>query len=275
MPAHDDPTPRPPEGDWMGTPFLRFERHGPLAHLVVDRPEMRNALSPAMYFGVRYAIDHVNRSPELAGLLITGTGDVFIPGGDLGGGNTDGWAALPSLLGMDNVPFDAVRRSAKPVVSAVNGLCQGGGLMIAMLSDVAVASDRATFRAPELLRGIADTNYAQVLPRQIGPARARDMLLTGRTIDAATALEWGVISRVAVHDDVVAEAADALEWACRTAPEARIAVKRSFHEYYGTYDRISMDVSIAGDEMVEGFKAFKEKRPPAWVPEALRGEEWA
>ena len=67
---------------------------------------------------------------------------------------------------------------------AVNGICQGGGLMIAMLSDVTVASDRATFRAQELFRGIADTHYAQILPRQIGPVKARDMLLTGRTVDA-------------------------------------------------------------------------------------------
>ena len=105
-----------------------------------------------------------------------------MPGGDLGGQNVDGWMDLPRLLGMDNTPFDAVRRSPKPIVCAVNGIAQGGGLMIAMLADVAVASDRATFRAPELLRGIADTNYAQVLPRQIGPARARDMLMTGRTV---------------------------------------------------------------------------------------------
>ena len=66
--------PRPPEGDWLGTQFLRFERHGVLAHVTVDRPEARNALTPAMYFGIRYAIDHVNRDPDLAGLLITGIG---------------------------------------------------------------------------------------------------------------------------------------------------------------------------------------------------------
>ena len=92
---------------------------------VVDRPEARNALTPAMYFGIRYAVDHVNRDADLAGLLLTGTGDVFMPGGDLGGANEDGWADLPTLLGMDNTPFDAVRRSVKPVVTAVNGLGAG------------------------------------------------------------------------------------------------------------------------------------------------------
>lgn len=269
---HDGTTGRPPEGDWLGTPYLRFERHGPLARCVVDRPEARNALTPAMYFGLRYAVDHVNASPELAGLLVTGAGDVFTPGGELAGREDDSWAPLARLLSMDNVPFDAVRRSPKPVVSAVNGICQGGGLMIAMLSDVAVASDRATFRAPELLRGIADTNYAQVLPRQVGPARARDLLMTGRTLDAATALDWGLVARVVAHDDLLAEATEVLAQCCRTAPEARAAVKRTLHEYYGHHDRMAMDASIGGAEMTEGWRSFAEKRSPSWVPDELRTE---
>ena len=265
-------TPRPPEGDWLGSQFLRLERHGVLAHVVVDRPEARNALTPAMYFGIRYAIDHVNRDPDLAGLLLTGTGDVFIPGGELGGRLPDDWGTL-HLLGMDVVPFDAVRRSAKPIVCAINGICQGGGMMIAMLSDVAVASERATFRAPELFRGIADTHYAHILPRQIGPARARDMLMTGRKVDAATALEWGLVSRVVPHDQLMIEAVETLEQCCRAAPEARAAVNRSFHEYYGHYDRIAMEESIAGEEIKEGWAAFSEKRSPSWVPEPLRRDE--
>ena len=123
---------RPPEGDWLGTPFLRFERRGSIAIVTVDRPHRRNAMTPAMYFGVRYAVDHVNRSDELAACVLTGTGDVFIPGGDLGGDQEDAWGDLATLLHMDSVPFDALRHSAKPVVSAVNGICQGGGLMIAI-----------------------------------------------------------------------------------------------------------------------------------------------
>ena len=262
--------PRPPEGDWLGTPYLRFERQGSVGLVTVDRPEARNAMTPAMYFGVRYAVDHVNASPELVGLIITGAGDVFIPGGDLSGDNTDGWADLPRLLAMDNTPFDAVRNSRKPVVCAVNGIAQGGGLMIAMLADVTVAAETATFRAPELLRGIADTNYAQILPRQVGPARARDMLLTGRTVTAAEALDWGLVSRVVPHDDLFAEAVLVLEQASRTAPGARLAVKKSIDDYYGHYDRIGMEESLSSGEAVEGFLAFKERRSPDWVAEDLR-----
>ena len=259
----------PPNGDWLGTPHLRFERHGPLARCVVDRPERRNALTPAMYFGIRYASNHVDLDPDLSGLLITGTGDVFMPGGDLGGANEDGWDGLP-LLWMDVTPFDALRQARKPVVSAVNGLCQGGGLIIAMLSDVAVASERATFRVPELYRGIADTHYAQILARQIGPARARDLMLTGREISAAEAVDWGMIARVAPHEKLIDVATEVLEASCRTAPEARNDVKRTFDQWYGLYDRIGMTGSLRGPEAVEGFVAFKERRDPSWVHPDLR-----
>jgi enoyl-CoA hydratase len=262
--------PRPPEGDWLGTPYVRFERHGPLAYCIVDRPEARNAMTASMYFAVRYAVDVVNRDPDLAGMLLTGTADVFIPGGDLGGATVDDWGGVTRLLGMDTVPFEAIRNSRKPVVSAVNGICQGGGLLMAMLSDVAVASERATFRCPELYRGIADTGYAAYLPTQIGPARARDMLFTGRTVDATEACSWGIVSRIAPPDRLLADAIEALEACCRSAPQARLVVKRVINEGYGRYDRISMDESLAGPECVEGWLAFKERRPPSWVPEGLR-----
>ena len=159
-------TPRPPEGDWLGTPYLHFTRGGPFGVCTLDRPDARNAMTPAMYFGIRYAVRHVDADPDLAGLLITGTGDVFAPGGDMGGGDgSDDWLTFGSALGMDVTPFETLRQSVKPVVSAVNGLCQGGGLQIAMCSDMAVVSDRATFRVPELYRGIADTYYSQMLAR--------------------------------------------------------------------------------------------------------------
>lgn len=77
-------TPRPPEGDWLGTPFLTLERRGPFAVVTVGSSDARNALSPAMYFGLRYAIAHCEADPDIHGLILTGTGDVFIPGGDLG-----------------------------------------------------------------------------------------------------------------------------------------------------------------------------------------------
>jgi enoyl-CoA hydratase len=263
-------TPRPPEGDWLGTPYLRFTREGPFGICTLDRPEARNAMTPAMYFGIRYAVRHVDADRDLAGLLITGTGDVFAPGGDMGGGGADNWLTFGSALGMDVTPFETLRQSVKPVVCAVNGLCQGGGLQIALCSDMAVVSDRATFRVPELYRGIADTYYSQMLARLIGPVRTRDLMLTGRTLTAQEALDWGLVARVVAHGELLTSAREVLGQCCRTAPAARGVIKASLDNYLGLYDRIGMQASLQQPEAIEGFRAFKERRSPDWVHPELR-----
>lgn len=259
-----------PERYDLGTPFLRLERQQHLAWCTIDRPSSRNALSSAMYFGLKRAVQLVNALPEPTALLVTGVGDVFAPGGELRGKVEDPNPVLEQL-GVDEVlPFEAVRNSAAPVVSAVNGICQGGGLLIALLSDVAVASERATFRVPELLRGIADTGYAAYLPAHVGVAQARDLLLTGRSVGAEEALRMGLVSRVVPHERLREEAVAAAESILRTAPEARMHVKRILHERYGRVDRMTMDWSIfRGPEAREGMRAFAEKRTPSWVPETL------
>jgi enoyl-CoA hydratase len=263
-------SPLPPDGDWLGTPYLTFARTGAFAVCTLDRPEARNAMTPAMYFGIRYAINRVNADPDLAGLLITGTGDVFAPGGDLGQRAGDNWMDFAATLSMDVTPFDTLRTSAKPVVAAVNGLAQGGGLQIAMCSDMAVVSDRATFRVPELFRGIADTYYSQMLARIIGPIRTRDLMLTGRELSAEEAMEWGMVSRLVPHDSLLEVASEVLAQICRTAPGARGLVKASLDNYLGLYDRVGMKTSLDGAEAVEGYVAFKERRSPSWVYPDLR-----
>ncbi|NMD61348.1 UNVERIFIED_ORG: enoyl-CoA hydratase/carnithine racemase [Nocardia globerula] len=262
-------TPRPPNGDWLGTPYLRFEREGPFATVTVDRPEARNALTPAMYFGLRYAVRHCEADPDIHGLLLTGVDDVFIPGGDLGRTGIDTWMDF-SHLGMETTPFDTLRTSSIPVVAAVNGICQGGGFMITLCSDVSVVSERATFRVPELFRGISDTYYAQVLARTIGPVRTRDLMFTGRVLTASEALDWGLVTRVVPHEDVMDEAKELLAQCCRTAPLARADIKKSLDDYIGLYDRTSMRQSQDREEAREGFAAFKERRSPEWVVSELR-----
>ncbi len=262
---------RAPQGDWTGTPYLSLVRQGPIATLTVDRPDSRNAMTNAMYYGVRYASSVVDDDPDLAGLLITGTGDVFIPGGDLGRATPDSWMDF-SHLGASLLPFDTLRQSLKPVVTAVNGICQGGGLMIALCSDVAVVSERATFRVPELLRGIADLYYAQMLPAIIGPVRTRDLMLTGRVLTAHEAMDWGLVSRVVPHADLMDAATEVLGQCCQSAPDARLQMKRALDAHVGLYDRMGMAASLRGPEFVEGFAAFKERRSPSWVPEALRAD---
>jgi enoyl-CoA hydratase/carnithine racemase len=141
-----------------------------------------------------------------------------------------------------------------------------------MLSDVAVVSRDATFRAPEILRGIADTGYAAYLPTQIGVARARDMLLTGLEIDARTALDWGLVSRMVEPGDELGAGIEIATQIARGAPEARWVVKREINRGYPRYDRMSMEHSLRGPEPIEGFRSFKQDRNPSWVAEDLRSE---
>jgi enoyl-CoA hydratase/carnithine racemase len=251
----------------LGAAGLRFERDGVVAWCTIDRPEARNALTPAMYFGLKRAVRLVNQDPDLAALIITGTADVFAPGGDLGGRAQPG-DSVPPDSGPDILPFLAIRDSRAPVVAAVNGICQAGGLLIAMLADIAVASDRATFRVPELLRGIPDATYAAVLPAHVGLAVARDLLLSARRFDALEAQRLGVISRVVPHDQLREEALQAVREILQTPPMARMHVKRMLNERYGLIDYQTMFWALEeSDEPREGMRAFMEKRSPSWVPE--------
>jgi enoyl-CoA hydratase/carnithine racemase len=253
----------------LGTKALRFEREGSIAWCTIDRPSARNALTPAMYYGIKRAVRIVNGDPDLAALIITGTGDVFAPGGDLGG-RSESDEAIPPEVSYDILPFLTIRDSAAPVISAVNGICQAGGLLIAMMSDIAVVSDRATFRVPELLRGIPDATYAAALPAHVGVAVARDLLLSARTFDAAEAQRIGLVSRVVPHDELRAAAVEAAMQVLRTAPSARVHVKRMLNERYGTIDYQTMFWALEqSDEPREGMQAFMEKRRPRWYPADL------
>src|SRR5579871_6435494 len=253
----------------LGAAGLRFEREGVVAWCIINRPEARNALTPAMYFGIKRAVHIVNSDPALSALVITGVDDVFAPGGDLGGRRHPDDDPVPDI-GHDTLPFLTIRDSRAPVVAAVNGICQAGGLLIAMLSDICVASDRATFRVPELLRGIPDATYAAVLPAHVGIAVARDLLLSGRRFDAAEAQRIGLISRVVPHEKLHEAALEAVREILLTPPMARMHVKRMLNERYGLIDYQTMFWALAeSDEPREGMAAFMEKRQPEWVPDGL------
>jgi enoyl-CoA hydratase len=254
--------------DDLGAAGLRFAREGVVAWCMIDRPEARNALTGAMYYGIKKAVHRVDSDPELAALIITGTGDVFAPGGDLGGREPDPRdAPVPELGAGELLPFRAIRESRKPVIAAVNGICQGGGLLIAMMADIAVVSDRATFRVPELLRGIIDATYAATLPAHVGVAVARDLLLSARRFGASEALAYGLITRVVPHEELRNAALEAAGEVLQTAPVARMHVKRMLNERYGVVDYQTMMWGLAeSPEPREGFAAFMEKRAPNWIP---------
>lgn len=253
--------------DNLGAAGLRFERDGAIGWCIIDRPEARNAFTPAMYFGIKRAVHLVNSDPELAAMIITGTDDVFSAGGDLGGRTSEGDEPVPDI-GHEVLPFLTIRDSRAPVVAAVNGICQAGGLLVAMMADICVASDRAMFRVPELLRGIVDATYAAVLPAHVGIAVARDLLLSCRRFDAEEALRLGVITRVVPHEQLHDAAVEAVTEVMQTGPIARMHVKRMLNDRYGLIDYQTMFASLAeSDEPREGMLAFMEKRAPSWIPD--------
>lgn len=256
----------------VGTRSLKLRREGSIMWCVIDRPQARNALTPAMYFGIKRAVRLVNSLKYPCALVITGTADSFSAGGDLGGRYEEGDDPVPAGLTHESLPFLAIRESMQPVIAAVNGICMGGGLLIAMMADIAVVSERASFRVPELLRGIIDASYAAMLPAHIGMARARDLILSARRIDAPEAFEMGLFSRMVAHEQLRAEAERAACEILRTAPEARAHTKRMLNQQYPPIDYETMFTSLAyGREPREGMRAFMEKRDPDWTPQDLPG----
>ncbi|GAA5063649.1 enoyl-CoA hydratase/carnithine racemase [Thermocatellispora tengchongensis] len=252
----------------LGTPNLRFERRVPIGWCTVDNPAQRNALSMAMYRGLGRAIRGVAGDPRLEALVITGVGDVFIVGGDPA---AHGPGDAPPA--EEDLPFPALHGGEVPVVAAINGHCQASGLWLAVLADVAVVSERARFRLPELRLGVAAPWSSALLPPVIGLARAKELALTSRPFGAAEAHAMGLVARVVPHDDLHDEAERAAYELLEAGPAARAAWKRAAHAHLPPVDERAVTASIGTAEAREGFAAFAERRPPSWSRVPGRGED--
>src|SRR5262245_4096913 len=175
----------------LGSRHLRGTKADGVLRVVLDRPERRNACTVEMYHGIKKAAVLAERDPEIDVVVLTGTGDVFCPGGEMGGKHEGGGGLDRETDGLDLTPFVQLERCPKIVLVAINGLCQGGGLVMTLMSDIAVASDRARFRVPELLRGVADCYLGARLASRVGMANAKYLLFTAQEFDAARALAMG------------------------------------------------------------------------------------
>src|SRR5215831_4504319 len=249
----------------LGSAHLRARRADGVLRVVIDRPERRNALTIEMYHGIKKACVLAERDPDVDIVVVTATGDTFCVGGEMGGRHEDGPLLDRETDGLDLTPFVQLERCPKLVLMAVNGMCQGGGLVMTLMSDVSVVSDRATFRVPELLRGVADCYLGARLASRVGTARAKYLLFTAQYFGAAEALAMGLVSRVVPHAELDAAVAETVGWIRQTAPRARTLLKRDLNRQLPTIDLPMFAESLAGEEVREGFAAFVEKRPPRWV----------
>jgi enoyl-CoA hydratase/carnithine racemase len=251
----------------LGTRFLDARLGDRVLRVRIERPERRNAITQDMYRGLKRASILADGDPEVDALCITGSGDVFAVGGDMSGTSEDPEGLAQELDPTDHFPFRHLARCRKIVVAAVNGICFAGGLNLVLYADVALASERARFRAPELLRGTPDPWMAARLPHFVGEGAARYLLFTAAELDAREAAALGLVGKVVAHEAFEAQVEWTLEQIRLTAPRARALVKNDLNRRLPAPDVNLFRSSLLSPEMVEGMRAFLEKRRPAWPRE--------
>jgi enoyl-CoA hydratase/carnithine racemase len=248
----------------LGTRYLKAHIADGVLHVRIDRPAKRNAFTQDMYRGLKRAAILADGERDLDALCLTGTGEWFGVGGDMSGEAEDPDGLAQELDPTDHFPFRHFERCRKLVVCAVNGLCYAGGLDLVLYSDVSVASEHARFRIPELFRGAPDPWIAARLAATVGLARARYLYFTGAVLDARQAEAMGLVGKVVPHDELDSHVAWVLEQIRLTGPKARSAVKDEINRRLPRPDVNLFRRSILSPEMVEGMKAFLEKRRPDW-----------
>jgi enoyl-CoA hydratase len=240
-----------------------------IATITIDRPEVRNALDRATVEAIRAALGAVVTGGQAGVVIITGGGDtVFVAGADIremrDRRREDGLAAINSSV------FADIEACPLPTIAAVNGHALGGGCELAIACDLRVAADHARFGQPEVGLGIIPAAGAtQRLPRLIGLGRAKQLVLTGDPIDAATALEWGLVTAVVPAADLM-PAARRLAGriltrgpiAVRLARQALNASARVDLDSGLLLETLSQAICFETDDKQEGTTAFLEKRPP-------------
>lgn len=243
----------------------RSERVGTIT---LNRPEALNALNSQVMVEVTGAAAELDADPGIGAIIITGSGKAFAAGADI-----KEMATLSFSEVFEADFFAAWSRLAAvrtPLIAAVAGYALGGGCELAMMCDVLIAADTAKFGQPEIKLGVLPgMGGSQRLTRAVGKAKAMDMILTGRTIDAAEAERSGLVSRVVPAGDLLTEAtavATAISRMSRSASRmAKEAVNRAFESSLAEgliYERRLFHSAFATDDQSEGMAAFSEKRPP-------------
>jgi enoyl-CoA hydratase len=248
----------------LGSSYLHCEVRDRVMTVRIERPAKRNAMTQDMYRGVKRAAILADGDPELDILCLTGSGDVFAVGGDMSGEAEDPAGLANELDHTDHFPFRHLERCRKAVVAAVNGLCYAGGLDLMMCCDVAIASDRAKFRAPELLRGAPDPIMSGRLPAYVGMGVAKYLYFTAEVFDAEAALRMGLLGKVVPHERFEDEVQALLRAIQLTGPKSRAIAKDDMGRQLPTIDASMFKRMIMSPEMIEGMKAFLEKRDPEW-----------
>lgn len=255
-------------------PNLLFELNGTVMIISVNRPEVLNALNMDVFRQLGKAFEIVKEDDRVDVVILTGAGQKsFIAGTDIGMMNEFSCldARNASLLVM---PIqNAIAESPKPTIAAINGFAFGGGLEVALCCDMRIASEKAKMGQPEITLGIIPGGGGtQRLSRLVGPAVAKEMILTGKTINAQKAYEIGLVNKVVAHDQLLSAS---LELANDIARNSRIMVtfaKRAINAglEIDLQSGLMMEIELyaqcyANSDCKEGLSAFIEKRKPNFL----------
>ena len=249
---------------------ILVETKGRVGVIRLNRPQALNALNKALVEELSQAIDAFDADDAIGCLLITGNEKAFAAGADIKEMADNSF--IEAYLGNFTAGWDAAAHARKPIVAAVAGFALGGGCELAMQCDLVIAADNAKFGQPEIKLGvIPGIGGTQRLTRAVGKAKAMDLILTGRMMDAAEAEKSGLVARVVPAASLMEEAMKAAETVANMSLPSVLAAKEAVNRAFESglaegvvFERRIFHSLFATQDQKEGMKAFVEKRKPEW-----------
>ena len=249
---------------------VAFEVKDHVATITLNRPEKHNAMDMEMYGAISAHLSEIDSNDDIWVGVITGAGDkAFTAGADLVGVHGTAERAEVGWSSPRPTRFDLGLEVQKPLIAAVNGYCLAGGLELALICDIRVASESAQFGCPEVKWNLLHGYGAQLLPRIVGHSNAMYLLLTGQFIDATEALRIGLVNEVVPPDSLMRRAYQLAGIICANGPMAIRMTKElalrsrdlSIPDGVRLYQALNRLVELS-DDLEEGTRAFAEKRKP-------------
>ncbi len=241
---------------------------GRVGIITLNRPKALNALNSRLISEVNMALSIFEMEPDIGCTIITGGEKAFAAGADIK--EMADKTYVDAYMGKFLADWSGLSQARKPVIAAVSGFCLGGGCELAMMCDFIIASDTARFGQPEITLAIMPgTGGTQRLARFIGKAKAMDMILTGRMMEADEAERCGLVSRVVPADQLMEEALNAAGKIASFSQPIVMMAKETVNRAYETtmeegirFERRLFLSMFATEDQKEGMKAFVEKRKP-------------
>jgi enoyl-CoA hydratase len=249
---------------------LIAETRGRVGLITLNRPKALNALNLQMKRELASQIETFDKSADIGAIVLTGSDKAFAAGADIK--EMAGRDFVGSYLDDFLATYDKVANTRKPVIAAVAGYALGGGCELAMSCDIIIAAENARFGQPEIKLGIIPgAGGTQRLVRAIGKAKAMDLILTGRTMDAQEAERSGLVARIVPLAELLAEAIKAAEIIAEQSLPSVLMAKESVNRAFETalaegvrFERRLFQSLFATEDQKEGMAAFIEKRTPSF-----------